>query len=139
VEPDPVGGAGEAQPETDRGREATQEMLEALAAGISGHWMGDYGDLGSVPGIIGTAVLSVSVMEMVTSTIVRMAVLYTQKGPGLWMMAAFWGTAFQIIIMPSRWALEWGQAQGKTVSQALEPRVGGANLPADGGGTASIN
>jgi hypothetical protein len=96
VELDPVGGAGEAQPETDRGREATQETLEALAAGISGHWMGGYGDLGSVPGIIGTAVMSVSVMEMVTSTTVRMAVLYTQKGPGLWMMAALWGTAFQI-------------------------------------------
>jgi hypothetical protein len=101
--------------------------------------MGGYGDPGSVPGVIGTAVMGVSVMEMVTSTIVRMAVLYTQKGPGLWMMAAFWGTAFQIIIMPSRWALEWGQAQGKTVSQALEAGVGGANLPADGGGTASIN
>jgi hypothetical protein len=86
-----------------------------------------------------TAMMSVSVMEMVTSTIVRMAVLYTQKGPGLWMMAAFWGTAFQIVIMPSRWALEWGQAQGKAVSQALEARVGGVNLPADGGGTASIN
>ncbi len=139
LELNPVGGAGEAQPETDRGREATQETLEVLAAGISGHWMGDYGDLGSVPRIIGTAVMSVNVTEMVTSTIVRMAVLYTQKGPGLWMMAAFWGTAFQIIIMPSRWALEWGQAQGKTVSQALEARVGGANLPVDGEGTASIN
>jgi len=101
--------------------------------------MGRYGDLGSMPGIIGTAVMGVSVMEMVTSTIVRMAVLYTQKGPGLWMMAAFWGTAFQIIIMPSRWALEWGQAQGKAVTQAIEARVGGANLPIDGGGTASMN
>ncbi len=136
---DPEGEAGEAQPETDRGREAAQETLEALAASISGHWMGGYENLGSVPGIIGTAVMSVSIMEMVTSTIVRMAVLYTKRGPGLWMMAAFWGTAFQIIVMPSRWALEWGQAQGKTASQAIEARVGGANLPADGGGTASIN
>ncbi len=92
-----------------------------------------------MPGIIGTAMMSVSVMEMVMSTIVRMVVLYTQKGPGLWMMAALWGTAFRIVIMPSRWALEWGQAQGKAVSQALEARVGGANLPIDGGGTASIN
>jgi hypothetical protein len=139
VELDPVGEAGETQPETDRGREAAQETLEALAAGISGHWMGGYENLGSVPGIIGTAVMSVSVVEMVTSTIVRMTVLYTQRGPGLWMMAAFWGTAFQIIVMPSRWALEWGQAQGKTVSQAMEERVGGANLPVDGGGTASVN
>jgi hypothetical protein len=55
------------------------------------------------------------------------------------MMAAFWGKAFQIIIMPTRWALEWGEAQGKAVSQTIEARVGGVNLPADGGGTASIN
>jgi hypothetical protein len=101
--------------------------------------MGGYGDLGSAPGVIGIAVMSVSIVEMVTSTIVRMAVLYAQKGPGLWMMAALWGTAFQVIIMPSIWALEWGQAQGKAASRALEARVGGANLPADGGGTASSN
>ncbi len=35
--------------------------------------------------------------------------------------------------------LEWGEAQGKAVSQAVEARVGGANLPIDGGGTASNN
>jgi hypothetical protein len=139
VELKPGGEADEARPETDRDREAAQETLEALAAGISSHWMGGYENLGSVAGIIGTAVMGVSVVEMVTSTVVRMSVLYTQRGPGLWMMASFWGMAFQIIIMPSRWALEWGQAQGEAVSQAMEARVGGANLPADGGGTASIN
>jgi hypothetical protein len=129
------GGADEVQPEADRGRKATPEMLEALAVDISSHWTGGYGDLGSIPGVIGTAVMGVSIMEMVAGTIVRMV----KQGPGLWMIAAFWGTAFQIIIMPSRWALEWGQAQGKIVSQAIEARVGGANLPADGGGTASSN
>ncbi len=139
VELDPGGEVDEARPETDRNREADQETLEALAAGISSHWVGGYENLDSVPGIIGTAVMGVSVVDMVTSTVVRMSVLYAQRGPGLWMMAAFWGTAFQIIIMPSRWALEWGQAQGKAVSQAIETRVGGANLPVDGGGTASIN
>ncbi len=92
AELDLEGGADEVQPEADRGRKATQETGEALAAGISGHWMGGYGDLGSVPGVIGTAVMGVSIMEMVTSTIVRMAVLYARKGPRLWMMAAFWGT-----------------------------------------------
>jgi hypothetical protein len=99
--------------------------------------MGGYESLGSVPGVIGTAVLSISAVEMVASTVVRMSVLYTQKGPGLWMMTAFWGTAFQIITMPSRWALEWGQARGEAVSQAIEARVGGTNLPIDGGGTRS--
>jgi hypothetical protein len=121
----------------DRDRDVAQGTLETLAAGISSHWMGGFENLGSVPGIIGTAVMGVSAVEMVASTVVRMSVLYAWRGPGLWMVAAFWGTAFQIITMPSRWALEWGQAQGEAVSQAIEARVGGANLPIDGGGTAS--
>jgi hypothetical protein len=83
--------------------------------------------------------MGVSAVEMVTSTVVRISVLYTWRGPGLWMMAAVWGTAFQIITIPSRWALEWGQAQGEAVSQVIEARVGGANLPIDGGGTGSRN
>ncbi len=139
MELDPGEEADEARPEMDQDREIAQETLEALAAGISSHWMGGYENLGSVSGIIGTAVMGVSAVEMVTRTVVRMSVLYTWRGPGLWMMAAFWGTAFQIITMPSRWALEWGQAQGEAVSQAIEARVGGANLPIDGGGTASKN
>jgi hypothetical protein len=54
VELDSGGEADEARPETDREREVAQETLEALAAGISSHWMGGYENLGSVPGIIGT-------------------------------------------------------------------------------------
>jgi hypothetical protein len=177
VEVDPGEGADEAQPGEKPNGEIAQEALDALAASISNHWMGGYEDLGSVSGVIGTAVLGVSAVEMVASTVVRMSVLYTWKGPGLWMMTAFWGTAFQLITMPSRWALEWGQARGEAVSRAMEARaayvpgqtqedgpgnvevladwaaswrrrvyglapsiearVGGANLPIDGGGTSS--
>ncbi len=109
VKLDPGEEADEARPGMGRDREIAQETLEALAAGISSHWMGGYEDLGSVPGIIGTAVMGVSIMEMVISTVVRMSVLYVRRGPGLWMMAAFWGTAFQIIIMPSRWPSSGGK------------------------------
>ncbi len=133
-------GTDEIQSRADRGRgEVAKEAVDALATGVGNHWIEGYGSLGSVPAVVGTAVVSISIMEMVTSTVIRMTVLYAQKGPGLWMMAAFWGTAFQIVIMPTRWALEWGEAQGKAVSQTIEARIGGANLPADGGGTASIN
>ncbi len=86
--------------------EPTHEVLEKLAAGISGHWLGSYAGLESLPGIIGTAMLGVSAAEMVLSTVVRMSVLYARKGLGPWMAAAVWGTAFQMIIMPGRWALE---------------------------------
>jgi hypothetical protein len=41
--------------------------------------------------------------------------------------------------MPGRWALEWGQNQGEMIAQAMELKVGGANLPIDGGGTGSNN
>ncbi len=137
MELDPGEGTDEAGPEGSQGADVAQGTLEALAAGISRHWLGGYASLESLPGVIGTAVMGVSAVEMVTSTVVRMSVLYTWRGPGLWMMTAVWGTAFQIITMPSRWALEWGQAQGEAVSQAMEARVGGANLPIEGGGTSS--
>jgi UDP-N-acetylenolpyruvoylglucosamine reductase len=102
VKLDPGEEADEARPEMDRDREIAQETLETLTAGISSHWMGGLENLESVPGIIGTSVMGVSTVEMVTSTVARMSVLYAWKGPGLWMMAEFWGTAFQIITMPSR-------------------------------------
>ncbi len=100
-------------------------MLERLAADISRHWLGNYAGLESLPGIIGGAMMGVSAAEMVMSTVVRMFVLYAWKGPGPWMAAAVWGTAFQMITMPGRWALEWGRNQGEVISQAMEARVGG--------------
>ncbi len=120
-------------------RDPTREALEGLAADISRQWLGNYAGLESLPGIVGTAMMGVSAAEMVISTAVRMSVLYAWKGPGPWMAAAVWGTAFQMITMPGRWALEWGRNQGEVISQAMEARVGGANLPIDGGGTGSNN
>jgi hypothetical protein len=136
---DPGEKASETRPEEGRGRDLAQEAVETLATDISRHWLGGYPGLESLPGIVGTAMISVSTAEMVVSTAVRMSVLYTWKGPGLWMIAAVWGTAFQMITMPGRWALEWGRAQGEAISKAVEARIGGANLPIDGGGTSSNN
>jgi hypothetical protein len=137
--PDPEKEAGENQQKEDERKELTHEVLDRLAADISRHWLGNYAGLESLPGIIGTAILGVSAVEMVLSTAVRMSVLYAWKGPGPWMAAAVWGTAFQMITMPGRWALEWGRSQGEVISRAMEARVGGANLPIDGGGTGSNN
>ncbi len=116
-----------------------REVLEELSADISRRWLGGYGGLEALPGIIGTAMLGVSAAEMMLGTAVRMSVLYAWKGPGSWMAAALWSTAFQVVIMPGRWALEWGRYQGEVIAQAMEAKVGGANLPIDGGGTGSIN
>jgi hypothetical protein len=56
----------ETQPGGSQGRDEAQETLEALAAGISRHWLGGYASLESLPGVIGTAVMGVSAVEMVT-------------------------------------------------------------------------
>ncbi len=106
---------------------------------ISRRWLGGYVGLETLPGIVGTAMLGVSVAEMMLGTVVRMSVLYAWKGPGPCMAAALWSTIFQVIIMPGRWALEWGRNQGEMIAQAMEVKVGGANLPIDGGGTDSNN
>ncbi len=139
AEPDPEEEASKTQQKEDRGKDPTHEVLERLAADISRYWLGCYASLESLPGIVGTAMMGVSAVEMVMSTAVRMSVLYAWKGQGPWMAAAVWGTAFQMITMPGRWALEWGRNQGDVISRTMEARVGGANLPIDGGGIGSNN
>jgi hypothetical protein len=124
---------------TERPQNFSYEVLERLSMDVSERWLGGYESLGVVPGILGTAMLGVSAVEMVLSTVVRMSVLYAWKGPGPWMAAALWSTAFQVVIMPCRWALEWGQNQGEAIAQAMEDKVGGANLPLDGGGTSTTD
>ena len=96
---------------------------------VSERWLGGYESLGVVPGILGTVMLGVSAVEMVLSTVVRMSVLYAWKGPGPWMAAALWSTTFQVVIMPGRWALEWGQIQGEAIAQAMEDRVEERTFP----------
>ncbi len=117
----------------------SHEALKELSADVSRRWLGDYEGLETLPGIVGTAMLGVSAAEMMLGAAVRISVLYAWKGPGPWMAAALWNTAFQVVIMPCRWALEWGREQGEVIAQAMEASVGGANLPIDGGGTGSIN
>ncbi len=120
-------------------RNLSREALEKLSMDVSKQWLGDYEGLEVIPGIVGTAMLGVSVIEMTLSTIVRVSALYAWKGPGPWMAAALWSSAFQVVVMPYRCALEWGQNQGEAIAQTMEDRVGGANLPLDGGGTSTTD
>jgi hypothetical protein len=52
------------------------EVLEELATDISRRWLGGYVGLGTLPGIVGTAMLGISAAEMMLSTAIRMSVLY---------------------------------------------------------------
>jgi hypothetical protein len=139
IDPEPEEDVDDRQLKCEGRQNSSREILEKLSADISRQWLGGYEGLESVPGIVSTAVLGVSAAEMVLSTVVRMSVLYAWKGPGPWMAAALWSTAFQVVIMPCRWALEWGQNQGEAIARAMEDKVGGANLPLDGGGTGATN
>jgi hypothetical protein len=76
---------------------------------------------------------------MLAGKVVRAAVLYAQKGLGLWMLAAVWGTVFQVFTVPTQWALECGELQGRAISRHVLPRVGGVDLPADGGASTAFN
>ncbi len=139
MDPEPEEDVDDRQPKGGRRQDFSCEALERFSMDVSKRWLGGYAGLEVVSGIIGTAMLGVSAVEMVLSTIVRMSVLYAWKGPGPWMAAALWSTAFQVVIMPCRWALEWGQNQGEVIAQAMEDKVGGANLPLDGGGTSNTD
>ncbi len=108
---------------------SSREILERLSADISKRWLGGYEGLEIVPGIVGTVMLGVSAAEMVLSTVVRMSVLYAWKGPGPWMAAALWSTAFQVVIMPCRWALKWGQDQGEAIAQAWRTKLEEQTFP----------
>jgi hypothetical protein len=118
-----------ARPEENGGKDLTLEKVERLAADISRCWLGGYAGLESLPGIVGAAMMSVSAAEMVISTAVRMSVLNAWKGPGPWMIAAVWGTAFKMITMPGRWALEWGRDQGKVISRPWKPELEEQTFP----------
>ncbi|MFO0006465.1 MAG: hypothetical protein ACK559_35630, partial [bacterium] len=61
---------------TERRQDFSKEVLEKLSMDVSKRWLGGYEGLEVVPGILGTAMLGVSAVEMVLSTIVRMSVLY---------------------------------------------------------------
>jgi hypothetical protein len=139
IDPEPEEDVENRQLEGGRHQNLSCETLERISMYISKRWLGDCEGLEAIPGIVGTAMLGVSVIEMTLSTIVRMSALYAWKGPGPWMAAALWGTALQVIVMPYRWALEWGQNQGEAIAQTMEDKVGGANLPLDGGGTSTTD
>jgi hypothetical protein len=139
MEAESEGDVQDRYPEGGGHHSLSREALERLSLDIGKWWLGGYEGLEVVPGIVGTAMLGVSMIEMTLSTIVRMSALYAWKGPGPWMAAALWSTAFQVTIMPYRWALEWGQDQGDAIARTMENKVGGANLPLDGGGTSTTD
>ena len=46
----------------------------------------------------------VGLIRLVATLLIRMVIITKKKGCGVWVLAAVWGTLYQLIITPIRWA-----------------------------------
>ncbi len=110
----------------------------------------------------------VGMARMLVDILVRAIIIARVRGWGFWMFGALWDTAFQVAVSLFRWAVEKGkEGAGQIRNHAqeegpgnvevladwaaswrrrvygmappIQAKVGGANLPIDGGGTGSNN
>jgi hypothetical protein len=116
--------------------EMPSRILDELVRMISSRWTRGYEVLGPATTTAGLIMAGISVAEMLASTMARAIILYAQRGPSSWMLAAAWGTAFQVVSLPVHWALECGERHRRIVAHHMDSRVGGVDLPTAGGGPA---
>ncbi len=114
-------------------------VLSELVKLISRQWTRGYEILGPAVTTAGLAIVSISVTKMLVSTAARAAILYAQEGAVPWMWAALWGTAFQMVVLPVRWAMKCGEQHGRVVTYLMESSVGSVELLEAGGGHAAFN
>ena len=46
----------------------------------------------------------VGLIRLVATLLIRMVIITKKRGCGVWVLAAVWGTLYQLIITPIRWA-----------------------------------
>ncbi len=66
------------------------------------------------------ALFFLGLLRMVLEVFVRAIVIARIRGCGLWLLAALWGTMFQVAIAPARWAFEVGGDMAGRVRQQME-------------------
>jgi hypothetical protein len=125
--------------EAPRGCEVPSRVLGELVRVVSSYWTKGYEILGPAATTAGVAVMGISVTEMLVRTVARVVILYAPKRPRPQMLAAVWGTAFQVVSLQARWALECGERQERTLAHHMKSRVGGVDFPAAGGDPAAFN
>jgi hypothetical protein len=89
-------------------------VLEGIARTVGIHWTLGYQILGPATTTAGLVVISIRVAEMLA------IVIYHRKGFGPWILAAAWGTAFQVVSLPVHWALECGEQQAMAIASRME-------------------
>jgi uncharacterized membrane protein len=62
-------------------------------------------------------------VKVVISVIVRVCTIYKVRGMGLWLLGAFWGLPFQLIISPVRWANEAATELAERVAVDMESQA----------------
>ncbi len=81
--------------------------------------------------VVGPMVFFVSLMLLVwgvfrllVTVLIRAIIIVRCKGCGVWVMTAFWGTLFQLAIIPFTWLEEAMEGVGERVGQMMETEAG---------------
>jgi hypothetical protein len=61
----------------------------------------------------------VGILRMLLDILVRAITIAKVRGCQWWLMGAFWGTLFQVAVVPVQWAMAKGHNIGKTVSYQM--------------------
>ena len=57
----------------------------------------------------------VGLVRLVATLLIRTVIITKKKGCGVWVLAAVWGTLYQLIITPIRWADSTAERMAKDV------------------------
>ncbi|OBQ34060.1 MAG: hypothetical protein AN484_26885, partial [Aphanizomenon flos-aquae WA102] len=82
-----------------------------------------YAFIGPTAVIIIFSLFLVGVIRLVATLIIRVITIIRVRGFGLWVLAAIWGTAFQIALTPLRWANDTARDIADRVTTTMETRA----------------
>ncbi len=61
----------------------------------------------------------VGILRMLLDIVIRVIAIARVRGGGWWLMGAFWGTLFQVVVAPVQWAMAKCHTIGKMVSYQM--------------------
>ena len=70
----------------------------------------------------------VGLLRFVITLLVRIVVITRARGCGVWVLAAVWGTLYQLVITPIRWADDTAGRMAKDVERRMEQEAEGASM-----------
>ena len=65
-------------------------------------------------------IFSVGLVKLVLTITIRAVAILKARGCGLWILAAFYGTLFQLVLVPVRWAGKVAEDVGDRVGDGME-------------------